>query len=115
MTAADELTALVFRALYAEYDLRTFGILHVVTPKGTPVYAGDSLGQIARQFSDHEDLPRPGRPRPPGRRPATPVVPWPRRRSRHPFPVPAARPPGSGPASPAVVAAALAGLLPGTA
>jgi hypothetical protein len=39
MTAADELTAAVFRAPYAEYDLRTFGILHVVTPKGTPVYA----------------------------------------------------------------------------
>jgi hypothetical protein len=54
MTAADELTAVVFRALYAEYDLCTFGILHVVTPKGTPVYAGDSLGQIARQLSDHE-------------------------------------------------------------
>jgi hypothetical protein len=52
---ADELTALVFRALPAEYDLRTFGVLHVVTPKGTPVYAGDSLGQIARQLSDHED------------------------------------------------------------
>jgi hypothetical protein len=55
MTAADELTAVVFRALYAEYDLRTFGILHVVTPKGTPVYVSDSLGQIARQLSDHED------------------------------------------------------------
>jgi hypothetical protein len=66
MTAADELTALVFRALYAEYDLRTFGILHVVTPKGTPVYAGDSLGQIARQLSDHEDpAPDPDAPGPP--------------------------------------------------
>ena len=59
MTAADELTALVFRTLYAAYDLRTFGALHVVTPKGTPVFAGDSLGQIARQLSDHED-PAPG-------------------------------------------------------
>jgi hypothetical protein len=55
VTAADELTALVFRALYSEYDLRTFGVLHVVTPKGTPVFIGDSLGQIARQLSDHED------------------------------------------------------------
>lgn len=54
MTATDKLTALVFRALYSEYDLRTFGVLHVVTPKGTPVYAGDSLGQIARQLSDHQ-------------------------------------------------------------
>jgi hypothetical protein len=54
VTAADELTALVFRALYGEYDLRTFGVLHVVTPKGTPVYVGDSLGQIARQLSGHQ-------------------------------------------------------------
>ncbi len=61
MTAADELTALVFRALYAEYDLRTYGVLHVVTPKGTPVFAGDSPGQIARQLSDHE-APAPGAP-----------------------------------------------------
>jgi hypothetical protein len=55
VTAADELTALVFRALYSEYDLRTFGVLPVATPKGTPVYTGDSLGQIARQLSDHQD------------------------------------------------------------
>src|SRR5579863_9171512 len=37
----DDLTAIVFRALYAGYDLRTFGALHVVTPKGTPVFTGD--------------------------------------------------------------------------
>lgn len=67
MTATDKLTALVFRALYSEYDLRTFGVLHVVTPKGTPVYAGDSLGQIARQLSDHQD-PRPPAADPPRRR-----------------------------------------------
>ena len=51
----DDLTAIVFRALYAEYDLRTLGVLHVVTPKGTPVFIGESLGQIARRLSDRED------------------------------------------------------------
>ena len=59
----DDLTAIVFRALYADYDMRTLGVLHVVTRKGTPVYIGDSLGQIARRLSDHED---PGPDEPPG-------------------------------------------------
>lgn len=54
MTPADELTSRVFRALYQQYDLRTLGILHIVTPRGTPVFIGDSLGQIARQLSEHE-------------------------------------------------------------
>ena len=57
----DDLTAIVFRALYAGYDLRTFGALHVVTPKGTPVFTGDSLGRIACQLSGPED-PGPGEP-----------------------------------------------------
>jgi hypothetical protein len=50
----DDLTPRIFRALYQDYDLLTIGVVHIVTPKGTPVFIGDSLGQIARQISDHQ-------------------------------------------------------------
>lgn len=51
----DELTARVFRALYLEFDLRTVGgTTHVVVPRGTPWFAGPSLGDVARQIGDHE-------------------------------------------------------------
>jgi hypothetical protein len=50
----DDLTPRIFRALYQDFDLLTIGVVHVVTPKGTQVFVGDSLGQIARQISDHE-------------------------------------------------------------
>jgi hypothetical protein len=46
-----DLTAAVFRALYTGYDLRTHDGLHIVTPKGTPVFVSPSLGQIARHLS----------------------------------------------------------------
>ncbi len=46
-----DLTAIVFRALYREFDLITIGVLHIVVPKGTPLLIGDSLGEIARQIS----------------------------------------------------------------
>ena len=50
----DDMTPRIFRALYESFDLLTIGLIHIVTPKGTPVFIGDSLGQIARQISDHE-------------------------------------------------------------
>jgi hypothetical protein len=50
----DELTARVFRALYGAYDLHSVEGLHVVVPRGTPCFAGSSLGDVARQISDHE-------------------------------------------------------------
>ena len=50
----DNLTPRIFRALYENFDLLTIGVTHIVTPKGTPIFIGDSLGQIARQISDHE-------------------------------------------------------------
>jgi len=53
----DDLTPRIFRALYQSFDLLTIGVVHIVTPKGTPVFIGDSLGQIARQICDHEDGP----------------------------------------------------------
>jgi hypothetical protein len=51
---SDELTCRVFRALYAEYDLRTVHDTHVAVPKGSPWFAGQSLGDVARQISEHE-------------------------------------------------------------
>jgi hypothetical protein len=46
-----ELPSIVFRALYSEFELRTLHGLHVAVPKGTPWYAGHSLGEVARQIS----------------------------------------------------------------
>jgi len=43
----------VFRALYPEFDLHTVDGTHVVV-LGTPWFAGPSLGDVARQVSDHE-------------------------------------------------------------
>jgi len=55
----DDLTPRIFRALYAEFDLRTVdGAIHVVVPRGTPWFAGHSLGEIARQISDYEQARR---------------------------------------------------------
>ncbi len=51
---SDDLTPRIFRALYPGFDLLTIGVIHIVTPKGTPVFTGDSLGQLAQQISDHE-------------------------------------------------------------
>lgn len=50
----DELTALVFRALYGAYNMHSVEGVHVVVPRGTPFFAGSSLGDVARQISDHE-------------------------------------------------------------
>ena len=50
----NDLTVRIFRSLYAEYDLRTVGGMHVVVPCGTPWFAGNSLGEIARQISECE-------------------------------------------------------------
>ncbi len=50
----DELTARVFRVLYRAYDLHSVEGVHVVVPRGTQCFAGSSLGDVARQVSDHE-------------------------------------------------------------
>ncbi len=57
----DDLTARVFRALYAEFDLHTVGDTHIAVPKGASCFAGRSLGEVARQISDreHQDPPSP--------------------------------------------------------
>jgi hypothetical protein len=65
--ARDELTPRVFRALYADYELRTVeGTRYVAVPKGTVWHAGHNIGEIARQISarDHRDpgIPAPGTP-----------------------------------------------------
>ena len=51
---SDDLTARVFRALYKAYDLHSVQGVHVVVPRGTPCFAGPSLGDVARQISDYE-------------------------------------------------------------
>jgi hypothetical protein len=48
---APDLAARLFRALYQDFDLRTISGTHIVTPRGTPVLTGNSLGQIAFQLS----------------------------------------------------------------
>ncbi len=50
----DDLTLRLFRAMYPEFDLRTVGGIHVVVPRGTPWFAGHSLGEIARRISEYE-------------------------------------------------------------
>jgi hypothetical protein len=46
-----DLPARVFRALYADFELRTLGGIHVAVPKGTRWYAAPSLASLARQIS----------------------------------------------------------------
>ena len=65
-----DLAAAVFRALYQDYELRTHGALHVVTPKGTPVYISPSLGRIARHLSAPRPDPAPAAAPLPARRPS---------------------------------------------
>ena len=52
--APADLAARIFRALYPDFDLRTINGTYVVVPKGTPWFAGRSLGDIARQICDHD-------------------------------------------------------------
>ena len=66
----DDLTLRIFRALYAEFDLRTVGGTHVVVPRGTAWFAGRRLGEIAGQISEYA---YPHGDRPPCRSPAGPI------------------------------------------
>jgi hypothetical protein len=50
----DDLTTLVFRALYPSYDLHAIGGTHVAVPKNTPWYAARSIAAIARQISQRD-------------------------------------------------------------
>jgi len=106
--------------LFTDYDLRTDGVLHIVTPKGTPVYLGGSLGTIARHISEHpspEQADSAGTD--PSRRPDPRPRPWLPHRDRdrcqpvsrltppHPMPDP------TPPATPASIAATMAAILAG--
>ena len=50
----DDLTERIFRALHQDFDLRIINGTYVVVPKGTSWFTGTSLGDIARQISDHD-------------------------------------------------------------
>ncbi|MGH3190541.1 MAG: hypothetical protein ACRDOL_25410 [Streptosporangiaceae bacterium] len=75
MTAAPpgDLAAIVFQALCRDFGLITAGVLHIVVPKGAPLLAGDSLGEIARRISAASapaaDPLQPGQPRQTGTSP----------------------------------------------
>lgn len=66
----DDLTARVFRAFYQGFDLHIVGGTYIAVAKGAPCFAASSLGEIARQISDHEHhdpaAPSPGIPSGPG-------------------------------------------------
>lgn len=55
LQSGDDLTARIFRALYAGFDLRTVDGVHVAVPRGVACFTGRSLGEIARQISDYEN------------------------------------------------------------
>jgi hypothetical protein len=77
-----DLTARLFRALYQAYDLHTVAGVHVAVPKGSPCYAGPSLGAIARQISGQDG------PAPPAAAPAPAPPPHLRRRPPRPVSAP---------------------------
>jgi hypothetical protein len=50
----DDLTARVFRALYAAFDLHALTGTYLAVPAGTPCFAAPAIGEIARQISDRD-------------------------------------------------------------
>ena len=52
-----DLTARLFRALYDQFDLHAIGGAHVAVPKGTPYFAGSTIGEVARQISSEQPVP----------------------------------------------------------
>jgi hypothetical protein len=66
-----DLTARIFRALYQEFDLYAINGVYVVVPKGTPWFAGPSLGDVARQISTEDRPDSAASPAGPGRSAAT--------------------------------------------
>jgi hypothetical protein len=46
-----DLAARLFRALYPQFELRSFSGLHIAVPKDTRWYAGRSLTDLACQIS----------------------------------------------------------------
>ena len=53
--SGDDLAARIFRALYAGFELRTAGGVHVAVPRGVACFTGRSLGEIARRISACEN------------------------------------------------------------
>jgi hypothetical protein len=45
------LTARIFAGLFTDYDLHDTGHGYIALPKGTPMFTGASLGEVARQIS----------------------------------------------------------------
>ena len=45
-----DLTTRIFLALFSDFDLHELGDGYVAVPKGTPLFSGTSLGELARQI-----------------------------------------------------------------
>jgi hypothetical protein len=48
---AYHLTARIFAGLFIDYDLHNVTSGYIAVPKGTPMFSGTSLGEVARQIS----------------------------------------------------------------
>jgi hypothetical protein len=48
-----ELLNRVFTGLYGAYELHELDGVRVAVPRGTPVFAGPTLSDVARQISEH--------------------------------------------------------------
>ena len=48
---AYHLTARIFDGLFIDYDLHNVTTGYIALPKGTPMFSGTSLGEVARQIS----------------------------------------------------------------
>jgi hypothetical protein len=55
----DDLAVRVFCALYEEFDLHTAGDTCIAVPKGVPCFIAPTLGEVARQISDHNPTAQP--------------------------------------------------------
>jgi hypothetical protein len=56
------LTARIFAGLFTDYDLHDTGHGYIALPKGTPMFTGASVGEVARQISTASGYEHPGTP-----------------------------------------------------
>jgi hypothetical protein len=56
-----DLTARIFSGLFTDYDLYDVTSGYIALPKGTPMFTGASLGEVARQISTASGCEHPDR------------------------------------------------------
>lgn len=57
------LTVRIFAGLFTDYDLHNVTSGYIALPKGTPMFTGTSLGEVARQIGTASGYEHPGTPR----------------------------------------------------